>query len=210
MSYEEWLDWVPDGNLGEWVDGKGIVFVPASDEHQWTALLLYQLISRFATLFGLGRTMIAPFHMRLWPGGPAREPDVLFVTNEHLARWADTRVVGPVDLALEVISPDSVDRDRQDKLRQYAAAGIPEYLMTGPRPGQRWLRLFRLDLSVASTGVEPDDPGRVHFDVLPGFWLDPEWFRQRPLPDAEDLLLEIAGDAYRDWLMAKIRAREER
>ncbi|MEA2530450.1 MAG: hypothetical protein QOG89_2094 [Thermomicrobiales bacterium] len=46
MSYEEWLDWVPDGNLGERVDGKGIVFVPVSDERQWTALLLYQSCHR--------------------------------------------------------------------------------------------------------------------------------------------------------------------
>ncbi|MEA2595843.1 MAG: hypothetical protein QOF01_2312, partial [Thermomicrobiales bacterium] len=33
-----------------------------------------------------------------------------------------------------------------------------------------------------------NDPGRVHVDVLSGFWLDPEGFRQRPLPDAEDLV----------------------
>jgi Uma2 family endonuclease len=210
MTYEEWLDWVPDGNLGEWVDGKGIIFVSASDEHQWTALLLYQLIARFASLYGLGRAMAAPFHIRLWEGGPAREPDVLFVAMAHLDRWTSTRILGAVDFAAEVLSPDSITRDLVDKLRDYALAGIFEYLLIDPRPGQRWMRLYRLDEGGTYREVESDGLGRIHFEVLPGFWLDPRWFQQRPLPEAEELLLEIAGDAYRDWFLAKMLARDER
>jgi len=34
MTYDEWVDWVPSGMVGEWVDGKGINFVAASEEHQ--------------------------------------------------------------------------------------------------------------------------------------------------------------------------------
>jgi Uma2 family endonuclease len=144
MTYEEWLDWVPDGNLGEWVDGRGVVFETASDEHQWTAVLLYSVVARFATLFGLGRAMFAPFHIRLWEGGPAREPDVLFVAVAHLDRWTSTRILGAVDLAAEVLSPESVTRDLVDKLREYALAGIVEYLLIDPRPGEWWMRLYRL------------------------------------------------------------------
>lgn len=210
MTYEEWLDWVPDGNLGEWVDGKGIIFVSASEEHQLTVVLVYNVISRFAMLFGLGRAMLAPFHMRLWEGGPAREPDVLFVAKAHLDRWTSTRILGAVDLAVEVLSPDSITRDLVHKLRDYALAGIFEYLLIDPRPGERWMRLYRLDAGGDYREVEPDDQGRIRFEVLPGFWFDPRWFQQRPLPEAEELLLEIAGDVYRDWLFAKMRARDER
>ena len=55
--------------------------------------------------------------------------------------------------------------------------------------------------------IEPDVQGRYHSAVLPGFWLDPDWFRQDPLPDAEDLLFEMAPDAYWAWLLAKRQAR---
>jgi len=43
MSYEEWLDWAPEGTVSEWVDGKGMIFLPASQEHQWSMILLYNL-----------------------------------------------------------------------------------------------------------------------------------------------------------------------
>jgi Uma2 family endonuclease len=204
MTYEEWVDWVPSGMMGEWVDGKGIIFVSASEEHQLTVVLLYSLIARFAMLFDLGRAMFAGFHMRLWEGGPAREPDVLFVATAHLERWTRTRVLGAVDFAAEVISPESVTRDLVDKLREYALAGIPEYLLIDPRPGERWMRLYRLDSTGKYQEIEPDDQGRLHFETLPGFWLDPRWFQQRPLPETEELMLEIAGDTYRDWLIAKM------
>ena len=165
--------------------------------------MLYSLIARFATLFDLGRAMFAGFHMRLWEGGPAREPDVLLVATAHLERWTRARVLGAVDFAAEVISPESVTRDLVDKLREYALAGIPEYLLIDPGPGERWMRLYRLDAGGTSQEVEPDEQGRIHFETLPGFWLDPRWFQQRPLPGAEELMLEIAGDAYWDWFIAK-------
>jgi hypothetical protein len=41
---------------------------------------------------------------------------------------------------------------------------------------------------------------------LPGFWLDPNWFWQDSLPDAEDAMFAIAGRAYDEWLAAKRRA----
>jgi Uma2 family endonuclease len=34
---------------------------------------------------------------------------------------------GPADLVVEVVSPDSPTRDRQEMLVDYAEAGVPEY-----------------------------------------------------------------------------------
>ncbi len=207
MTYEEFLAWVPAESHAEWEDGRGIIFVPASDRHQWTIALLYELISRFAWLFDLGQVIQAPFAMKLWPDGPHREPDVLFVARDHLTRWGRTRVTGPADLVVEVISDDSEERDRVDKLRAYAQAGVPEYLLVDPRPGQEWFGLARLDGQGHYEPVAPDAQGRYHSVVLPGFWLAPTWLWLDPLPRAESLLLEIAPDAYEAWLMAQMRAR---
>jgi Uma2 family endonuclease len=60
--------------------------------------------------------------MRATPDGPARQPDLLFVAREHLDRLTETRLSGPADFVVEVVSDDSVARDRADKFYEYQAA----------------------------------------------------------------------------------------
>jgi hypothetical protein len=50
---------------------------------------------------------------------------------------------------------------------------------------------------ISFASIEPDEDGRHRSEVLAGFWLRPEWSRQAPLPEATDLLLAIAPDAYK-------------
>ena len=42
--------------------------------------------------------------MRALPDGNAREPDILYVAHENLHRLTDTRLAGPADLLIEVVS----------------------------------------------------------------------------------------------------------
>jgi Uma2 family endonuclease len=205
MSYEEFESWVPDGMHGEWFDGEGIVFVAPTKEHQEGAIFLTSLIGTYARAFGLGEALIAPFEVRLRDGARL-EPDVLFVTAEHRDRWQGARLVGPADFVAEFVSDWSVAHDRRRKFLEYQAAGVREYLIIDRcrRPGQ--FDFFRLDAEGIYQRVAPDAQGRYHPAVLPGFWLDPNWFWQDPLPDAEDAMFAIAGRAYDEWLAAKRRA----
>jgi Uma2 family endonuclease len=98
--------------------------------------LLFTLLWVFVDLFDLGKVCHAPQEMRLAMIPSAREPDVLFVAREHLHRIDPKRIEGPVDLAIEFFSPDSVRRDRIEKLAEYEVAGIPEYWLFDARRGQ--------------------------------------------------------------------------
>lgn len=42
-----------------------------------------KLLGSYVDLFALGQIIIAPFEVTLWPGGPSREPDILFVSRER-------------------------------------------------------------------------------------------------------------------------------
>jgi hypothetical protein len=78
--------------------------------------------------------------------------------------------------------------------------------MADARPRRFEFEYVRRDESGRFQPVEPDEQGRYHSLVLPGFWLKPEWFRQDPLPEIEDLMLKIAPDASMTWLMKKLKA----
>ncbi|PJF48765.1 MAG: Uma2 family endonuclease [Chloroflexi bacterium] len=84
----------------------------------------------------LGKLFTGPHAMRL-PGGNAREPDAFFVSNARLANAGEAFLDGPADLVIEVVSDDSVSRDRVEKFDEYEAAGIPEYWVIDPRPHRK-------------------------------------------------------------------------
>lgn len=207
MTCEEFLAWVPDGMQAEWVDGAGIIFASTSTLHGELVLFFTDLLRRYLLLFDLGRVFAAPVELRLPPRGERREPDIFGVLAQHadriLRRWVD----GPADFVVEFVSEWSAREDRVVKLRVYALAGIPEYLIGDAREGQIGIEFYRLGDDGQYHLVGPDARGRFHSVVLPGFWFESRWFREEPLPEVDDLMLAIAPDAYEAWLLAKIGAR---
>ena len=130
MSYEAFLEWLDEDTRAEWVDGEVILLPPVSMCHQELAGFLMMVIGMYVEHKGLGRVVSAPFQMKLKHG---REPDLLFVAAEHLSRLKETYLEGPADLVVEIVSPDSVGRDRGDKFYEYEAGGVPEYWLLDPQ-----------------------------------------------------------------------------
>lgn len=195
MGYEEFLAWWGEDTRGEWVDGEVVVFMPPRLVHQELVLFLSVLLSWYVRRCDLGRVIVAPFEMLLLDGRASRQPDILFVGRNHLGRLTDERLDGPADLVVEVVSDDSTTRDRRDKRREYEEAGVPEYWIFDPRPGRRRAEFYRLGDDDRYVAAALDDAGRYRSAVLPGFWLDPAWLRQDPLPDPDDLRAIIAPTA---------------
>ena len=129
--------------------------------------------------------------MLILGGRSSRDPDLTFVSNERLHLLTRDRLDGPADLVVEIISPDSVRRDRRDKFDEYARAGVREYWIADVRPRQRRFDAWALDEVGGFRELPPDDDGRVHSSVLPGFWLRPDWLWQEPTPSELDVLEEI-------------------
>lgn len=192
VSYEEWREHASETAFSEWVDGEVISPMPPVIRHQILVSMLVTLISWYATNRGLGQVLPGPVELRL--ARSAREPDLVFVATANLGRLSDLKIEGYADLVVEVISPDSVRRDRVAKLAEYAAAGIPEYWIFDPRPGRHDVLALTLEAGGSYVPIAPDDRGRLHSVVLPGFWFDPDWFRRDPFPMAPTLYAEIVGD----------------
>src|SRR5438128_553051 len=126
LSYEEFLR-TDEYSWAEWVDGEVIPLSPASKKHQLLVSFLTALLQHFVEAHHLGLVIAAPFQMKTGHELPGREPDILFVSSEHLDRLRDTYLNGAADLVVEVISPESLIRDRGDKFYEYERGGVKEY-----------------------------------------------------------------------------------
>jgi Uma2 family endonuclease len=192
MSYEEWLDWDHEGGLSEWVDGEVVFYMSPLDEHQRVVAFLDRLLGLFVRLFRLGRVQLAPFVMRIVPGGPGHEPDVFYLSAEHLSRLTRRQLDGPADLVVEVVSDDSVTRDRDEKFSEYQAGGVREYWIIDPRPQRLRADFYVLDARGRYRPVPLGDDDIYHSTVLPNFWLNTNWLWQED-PDPLLALAEIVG-----------------
>ncbi|MBR7676454.1 Uma2 family endonuclease [Streptomyces daliensis] len=141
MSVEPLPDWVipppggftAEGFLGlaglpphtELIDGS-LVFV--SPQEKWHSrvinLLVGELDRQAPAELRADREMAVRLGKRQVP-----EPDVVVVTGEAYVRDEPSTYYFPEDvvIAVEAVSPDSEDRDRDTKPRKYAAAGFPHY-----------------------------------------------------------------------------------
>jgi Uma2 family endonuclease len=118
-----------------------------------------------------------------------REPDILFVVSERVNLVRKTYLDGPADLAVEIVSPESIGRDRGDKFVEYEAAGVREYWLIDPLRDQ--LEFYQLSADGRYRLIPIGADGIYRSIVLPGFWLRVAWLLQRPLPDEIDVMKEL-------------------
>jgi Uma2 family endonuclease len=154
--------------LVEFTNGRIEVLEMPTLEHQEIVLFLVTVLRAFVTSRKLGRAIMAPLRVRL-RDGQFREPDVLFMLEQNIAR-AGNRFWDGADLVMEVISEDDPDRDLQVKRREYAEAGISEYWICDPR--SKSTSVLKLEGDHYITHSESTGGGQVQSALLPGFAVD--------------------------------------
>src|SRR5262249_51630935 len=102
----------------------------------------------------------------------APEPDIGFVRTSRLNLVRRGQVAGPPDLALEIVSPESIERDYGKKKLQYEQARVEEYWIVDEM--KKKVTVFRLDDKGKYHKVAARR-GVLYSEVLPGFWLRPKW-----------------------------------
>ena len=171
LSPWEQFDALPDDTKAELIDGELVYSTPVNERHNAVQLFIQTVLSLYVVKQGLGRVFADQFEMRL--GLQRFVPDASFVRTEHLDRVLPTRIEGPADLVVEVLSPDSVARDRGVKLRDYAAAGVQEYWLLDPEAEQ--IEVYGRQAAGAFVPLAPDRTGALTSQVVPGLRLRPEW-----------------------------------
>ena len=127
----------------EWVDGKVELMSPVSRLHQNIDIFLLMLMNLYVVKHNLGLVFNQTFMMRLPSKRYGREPDIMFIAKEREHLIHDNYVEGGGDLVIEIVSPDSVERDHVTKLREYEAGAIPEYWIIDGWKKELWF--YQLD-----------------------------------------------------------------
>jgi Uma2 family endonuclease len=178
MSLEEYLA-LPEPTFAEWVDGE-VTYLSATEAHQALSQLLAGVMQFLAEEHDLGIVMTAPYAVKFDFRPSVREPDVMFVAKENADRVTMQFATGAMDIAVEIISPDSQTRDRREKFTEYAKAGVREYWMVDYE--RQEAEFFRLNAEGVYETIPVDADGVFHSEVLPGFRIRVEWLWQKPLP----------------------------
>jgi Uma2 family endonuclease len=185
MTEDEFVAWCDEDVKAEWVDGEVIIMSPASLKHVVIANWLIRVMGDFVEDRDLGLILGTEFMVRFGRQRRRRVPDILFIAKERLGLLRENHFEGAPDLAMEIISPDSRERDRRDKFADYQKAGVCEYWIIDP--DEEELTAYALGANRRYTAIPPD-AGRIPSAVIPGFFLRPEWLWRSPLPRKADAL----------------------
>jgi Uma2 family endonuclease len=189
VSWEDFLAWADEDTHAEWVDGEIVEMPPVVDDHQFILGFIYRLVMDVVDERQLGLVYLAPFRMHLSSRRTGREPDLIFLKASHAARAHRTYIDGPADLAVEIVSPESVDRDYQVKRAEYEAAGVPEYWIIDPLLKET--RFYQLGSDGLYHLRSVDVDGIYTSLAVTGLRLRVSWLWQRPLPTIRAALADL-------------------
>jgi Uma2 family endonuclease len=131
----------PPGLRLELVDGEVAVSPSPTPDHSHVVVNLITILNVHIQQRALGElhhdvdTILDRFNVR--------RPDILYFSAARTHLIGKKAMEGPPDLAIEVLSPSSIEVDREDKFKQYRDAGVANYWIVDPV--NRTIEAWRLE-----------------------------------------------------------------
>jgi Uma2 family endonuclease len=190
LTFTDFMDLIPEDQKADLIDGVIYLASPENQAHNLLKMWLSTILNIYIEQRRLGTLFADKFAYRL-SDRTAPEPDLAFVSNQRMHLVQNGFMDGAPDLAVEIISPDSVRRDYEDKRLRYEEAGVREYWIVDPAEQSA------LFLALADSGfVEVILEDHLFYTrVLPGLALDTRWLWQRPLPPTWPIIQRLLEGA---------------
>ena len=167
VTTPEELNALPDEKDFELVDGQ-LVERQMGAESSWVGGRIYRILAEYAESHGLGLVWPSDNGYQCFPDEPnkVRKPDVSFVRTGRLPddRLPEGYLRIPPDLAVEVISPNDLAVEVDQKVVEYRRAGVALVWVVNPR--SRVVRIYRADGTSAWLNEDDELSGE---SVLPDF-----------------------------------------
>lgn len=187
MTEQEFLEFCDEDTKAEYIDGEVIVHSPVSNKHSRIATFLTTILQLYIDQHLLGTIWGENFQVRPRPG-LRRIPDLIFISVDNQVIVTNSEVDGVPDLVVEIVSPDSLERDWRVKYLEYEKAGIREYWVIDPIYEKMNIYCLSEQGKYEAQKIENKI---LQSKVLPGFWIKPEWLWQEPLPNVISIAKEL-------------------
>ena len=136
LTHDEYVHFPDDGMRHELIDGEHFVTPSPNTRHQRISQRLSPAIGTWLADHPSGELFCAPLDV-VFTRFDVVEPDLIYVSHEHKAKWLTAQHAVGADLVIEIGSPSTRTRDetiKLDALFELAAARIEE-LTTSLLPG---------------------------------------------------------------------------
>jgi Uma2 family endonuclease len=128
-TVEDYYQLPEDGNRYELVGGRLELLSSPTTTHQRISYQMLRAITDSCEDNYI--IMYAPIDVIL-SSEETRQPDILMIHRSRASIIEEHAVVGPPDLVIEILSPNSAKRDRVMKKESYARFGVQEYWIVDP------------------------------------------------------------------------------
>lgn len=174
-----------DANF-ELIDGVLVIHSPASTEHEDLFHYLSYLISSFLEEPKYGKVFGSRLVMRLsekW--NP--EPDIMILLPEHFDRIKSTKIDGPADVVIEILSEATRELDLSKKVPKYLEMGVQEIWIIDPS-----IQTITIHTPRNITIIDDPDSKKVIPTIVSRVKIDAHWLWHRDQFPAIEII--------RDWL----------
>jgi Uma2 family endonuclease len=165
-TYDEMVAELPETSQPTELWNGEIIMSPAPHpDHQRIVRNFFRKLDRHVEEHELGEVLFSPCDVVLTQKRVV-QPDVLFISQARRS-IIKSHIAGVPDLAMEVISETSWQRDRIHKKSLYEQSGLPEYWIIDP--DSETIEVFTLVKGVYQIHSRAVGPQTAKSKLLPGF-----------------------------------------
>ncbi len=168
FTYQDYLQ-LPEDKRYELVEGELFVVPSPNLAHQRILREIEAALYRYVRLHDSGEILFAPCDVVLSEINVV-QPDLLFVSRKRLGILTEANVRGAPDLAVEILSPSTGQRDLGVKRTLYAKFGVLEYWIVDPE--SKTVEVLSWTETGYRTEAIVDQSGSLSSNLFPGLDLD--------------------------------------
>lgn len=188
VSAEEFMEKYAESRH-EWVNGVVIKMSPVSLRHYFIVQFLTDMLRVYFKYQSNGQVLGEPFVMRIDAVKSRREPEVMVILDNNPGELTETAMIGPADIAIEVVSPGSTEIDYGNKFFEYEKAGVGEYWIVDPI--RKTATFHRLNDEGIFKPFSADAEGHYETPLLPKLKIHVPTLWQEELPDIIEVVAMV-------------------
>ncbi len=167
-TYDDYLS-ASDDESYELIEGELLMNPSPTPYHQRISGIIEFELRKFVNNNGLGEVFDAPCDVH-FDDENVMQPDIMFISKNRLNIIGDKNIQASPDLAIEIVSDNSVYRDMEQKKRLYAKFGVREYWIVIPET--KTIEVYVLDNGAFKLVNEPGTADHIESPIIKGLKID--------------------------------------